>query len=77
MKNNWPNLNPRHFSDVTMPQRCTEAAAPSTLLARYTGLADASAKSVGDEGFVGSPVAKITPYLMKEITLTAFPTKAF
>jgi len=48
-QNNWPNLDPAHFSTVTMPRRCKYASDPSELLARYDSLTNAYRRSIGDQ----------------------------
>ncbi|MEO0905520.1 MAG: hypothetical protein AAFX89_12255, partial [Pseudomonadota bacterium] len=37
---NWPDISPTHFADVTMPRLCSESVAPVTLLSDYQALAD-------------------------------------
>jgi len=45
---NWPNLNPRHFADVTIPRRCQSSAEAEKILGHYNRLATAYQRSVGD-----------------------------
>lgn len=47
-QNNWPNLAPQHFADVTMPRRCQYATDPSALLARYSDLSTAYQKTIAE-----------------------------
>lgn len=44
----WPNLNPRHFADVTMPRRCQSSAKAAELLGHYNDLASAYQRSIDD-----------------------------
>ena len=37
---NWPDISPTHFAEVTMPRLCSESDAPVTLLSDYQALAD-------------------------------------
>ena len=45
---NWPNLNPRHFADVTIPRRCQSSAKAAELLGHYNDLASAYQRSSGE-----------------------------
>lgn len=45
---NWPNLEPSHFANVTMPRRCQYTSDPSELLARYTELASVYQRTKDD-----------------------------
>jgi len=40
-RTSWPNLDPRHYADVTIPRRCGDAPASAFLRRAYGALADA------------------------------------
>jgi len=47
-KRNWPNIDPRHFSETTMPRRCGEFPDASKLLKAYSDLAEAMATRLAE-----------------------------